>query len=93
MNCTQQHRREITSSDIKVAMARPISWYDLALPLGPSKMKRNLNPKEEKERTNKYCHDSLWGKPTQYSFSKICTTRLDKSSGAWRFIEFVSVGH
>lgn len=32
----------LTSSDISVAMARPISWYELALPLGPSKMNKNL---------------------------------------------------
>ncbi len=32
----------LTSSDISVAIALPISWYDLALPLGPSKMNKNL---------------------------------------------------
>lgn len=32
----------LTSSDIRVAIALPISWYDLALPLGPSKMNKNL---------------------------------------------------
>lgn len=31
-----------TSSDISVAIALPISWYDLALPFGPSKMNKNL---------------------------------------------------
>lgn len=34
-----------TSSDISVAMALPISWYDLALPLGPSRMNKNLQTK------------------------------------------------
>lgn len=34
--------RRPTSSDISVAIALPISWYDLALPLGPSRMNKNL---------------------------------------------------
>lgn len=33
-------------------MALPISWYDLALPLGPKRTKRNLN-KDEKMRCDK----------------------------------------
>lgn len=35
-----------TSSDISVAIALPISWYDLALPLGPSRMNKNLRKEQ-----------------------------------------------
>lgn len=48
------HVREMpTSSDISVAIALPISWYDLALPLGPSRMNKNLQIKKKKPKCKK----------------------------------------
>lgn len=65
-----------TSSDISVAIALPISWYDLALPLGPSKMNKNLQM-EQNHRIDDT--STLWNYPHLWCSMMKCNSTM--SSG------------
>lgn len=55
-----------TSSVIKVAIDRPISWYCGPLPRGPSRMKRNLQHKEQGFETFVECSGHFFAAKTYY---------------------------